>query len=91
MVFEWDENKRQSNILKHRIDFIDAKIVFKDPCKIDMIDTRVDYGEVRSRTVGRMGDTLVLTVVSTDRNGTIRIISARQANKKERSIYYGNC
>ena len=30
MGFEWDENKRRSNLLKHQIDFADAVGVFYD-------------------------------------------------------------
>ena len=29
--FEWDDNKRCSNVAKHRIDFVDATEVFRDP------------------------------------------------------------
>ena len=29
--FEWDENKRQANVKKHGIDFVDAIEVFNDP------------------------------------------------------------
>lgn len=31
MEFEWDENKRQSNLNKHGVDFIDAAKIFNYP------------------------------------------------------------
>jgi hypothetical protein len=32
--FEWDENKRRGNVIKHAIDFDDAKEVFSTPWPI---------------------------------------------------------
>jgi len=34
--YEWDENKRTSNIEKHKLDFIDAIKIFKDKDAIEM-------------------------------------------------------
>ena len=90
MKFEWDENKRIANILKHSIDFIDVILIFDDPKRLNIIDNRKDYSETRIRTIGQVQQELVIVVVHTDRNNTIRIISARRANKKEREQYYGN-
>jgi len=30
IAFEWDENKRLSNLAKHGLDFVDAVVVFSD-------------------------------------------------------------
>ena len=90
MKFEWDENKRMLNILKHNIDFVDVILVFDDPNRLNIIDNRKDYSEIRTRTIGQVLQKLVIVVVHTDRNGKIRIISARRADKKEREQYYGN-
>jgi len=78
------------NILKHNIDFVDVIFVFDDPNRLNIIDNRKDYSEIRIRTIGQVLQELVIVVVHTDRNGKIRIISARRANKKEREQYYGN-
>jgi len=90
VTFEWDENKRMSNILKHNIDFVDVILVFDDPNRLNIVDNRKDYSEIRTRTIGQVLQKLVIVVVHTDRNGKIRIISARRADKKEREQYYGN-
>jgi len=90
MTFEWDENKRLANLAKHRIDFFDVITVFCDPCRLEKIDNRKDYGEVRTNTIGKLEDEIIVLVVHTDRNRKIRIISARQAKRKERDLYYGN-
>jgi uncharacterized DUF497 family protein len=89
MNFEWNEEKRMSNIAKHRIDFIDARAVFYDTCRVTVTDNRCDYGEIRENTVGMLESQIIATVTHTDRNGITRIISARQASKKERNLYYG--
>ncbi len=31
MLFEWDEGKRQKNLAKHHIDFLDAQLIFDGP------------------------------------------------------------
>ena len=90
MTFEWDENKRKANLAKHSIDFLDVKPVFYDPCKIEKIDNRKDYGEIKANTIGKFQDEVIVTVTHTARTGVIRIISARQADKKERNLYYRN-
>jgi uncharacterized DUF497 family protein len=32
MLFDWDENKSRTNLVKHGISFVTAKLVFDDPC-----------------------------------------------------------
>jgi uncharacterized DUF497 family protein len=90
MTFEWDENKRQANLAKHGIDFVAALNVFYDKNRLESIDNRKDYGEIRIKTIGKIKNELLTAVVNTDRNDIIRIISARRANKKESEEYYGN-
>ena len=46
MEFEWDENKRQSNLSKHGIDFVDAAKIFNRPV-LERVDNRYDYEETR--------------------------------------------
>jgi uncharacterized DUF497 family protein len=50
------------------------------------IDTRKDYGEVRTRALGLIGGTLY-ALVFTMRGSDLRVISLRKANRKERSQY----
>ena len=88
--FEWDEEKRDLNVEKHGLDFIDAVHVFDDPDRVERRDERKNYDEVRLQTIGKIsvGDmTPIVLVVHTDRKEKIRIISARVAHSKERRIY----
>lgn len=89
MKFEWDEEKNKMNIQKHRISFSDALEIFFDTKRIVFYDDREDYFEEREITIGRVKNKIIITVVHTDRNGITRIISARKANKRERSLYHG--
>lgn len=86
LIFDWDSDKNLSNISKHSIDFKDIPKVFENEMLIKK-DLRQDYGEDRLIGLGILLD-LVIVVVWTLRNNKIRIISARQANKNEREIYY---
>lgn len=85
--FEWDDVKNITNKNKHGIEFIDAVRVFYDEMKISQYDGRNDYNEDRFQVVG-MSYGKVLFVVYTERHeNTIRIISARKADKREIAAY----
>ncbi len=86
MEFEWDEDKNRANIVKHGISFEDAARIFQGPV-LSWIDDHEDYGEEREISIGMIGGIAVLTVTHTDRNGAIRIISARPASREEKERY----
>ena len=86
MNFEWDENKRSSNLRKHKIDFLDAQEVFCG-CTITIEDKRENYGEQRFITFGNSQGRIV-AIVHTETDQTIRIISIRKATKNETRGYY---
>ncbi|MDF5731790.1 MAG: BrnT family toxin [Rhizonema sp. PD38] len=88
MLFEWDEEKAQANLLKHRISFVAATAVFDDPNRIDEDSTKPEYGEVRTKTIGLIEGELIIVVIHTDREQKRRIISARRARKNEQEKYY---
>ncbi|MFK4812226.1 BrnT family toxin [Devosia sp. ZW T5_3] len=86
MPYEWDEAKNRANRLKHGISFEEAQLIFAGPV-FSWVDTRFDYGETRIVSIGLISGIVAVTVVHTDRNGTTRIISARLANQRERTVY----
>lgn len=90
MEFEWDEEKNKANQRKHRISFEEAAEIFCYPM-YELVDPRFDYGEERFIAIGRNNQMLILTVVYTERETRIRIISARRANKQEKQLYYDYC
>jgi uncharacterized protein len=84
-AFEWDENKRRLNVVKHGIDFADAKQVFYDPAAYTSVSPR-SIRERRYVIVGSMRGALI-AVIFTLRDQAIRIISARAARRIERQTY----
>ena len=84
--FEWDEQKRLTNVHRHGIDFEDAIMIFAGDI-VTVEDDRFDYGEVRFMTLGVLKGR-VITVVHTERQDRTRIISARKATKYEQTIYF---
>jgi uncharacterized protein len=87
MRFQWDEKKASGNEAKHRVTFLNATLVFRDAFAIEHLDQRMDYGEDRFIITGISRGQL-LTVVYTEREDAIRIISARKACNHEREDYY---
>lgn len=89
MQFEWDENKNQANIKKHKIDFQAASTVFLDENHVEIYDDIHSADEDRYVVIGKMYETTVVLYVSyTERGDNIRIISARKATKTEKEGYY---
>ena len=85
--FEWDERKNLANALKHGIRFEHAQQAFDDPGHIIQEDTEHSTDtEKRHWLIGRAGVD-VLLIVFTRRRNRVRLISARSANKQERSPY----
>lgn len=84
----WDEKKRQSNIAKHGLDFVDAELVLGSDIRLDIAVFR--NGEERIQSFAYVFDRLaVLTLVHVARDNTARIISFRPANETESEDYYG--
>ena len=91
MNIEWDERKNQINIMKHGVSFDLAAHVFKDPLRKEDYDNRhSNLEEDRIVVIGIAEDRLLFVNFTEPDPETIRIISARKANKHERSYYYGN-
>lgn len=92
--FEWDPAKAASNQRKHGVSFETAIRAFADPFAL-MGQDRIDGGEYRWQTLGLVEGHLLLMVAHTirevDEDGAsvevIRIISAREADRKERRRY----
>ncbi|MDR1017798.1 MAG: BrnT family toxin [Lachnospiraceae bacterium] len=89
MTFEWDIKKEQINLMKHGLDFSTSALVFGDENRIELYDYLHSTSEDRYITIGTIYDiTIVVAVVYTERNNTIRIISSRRATKNEKEAYY---
>src|SRR5262249_15300781 len=85
--FEWDADKAEANLRKHRIAFEAARRVFEDDFEVEWPDSELPYCETRFVITG-MVDGRLPRVVYTERNDRIRIISARKATRHEQREYY---
>jgi hypothetical protein len=93
-VFSWDVRKAQINYEKHGVAFEEAATVFADPDGLDWEDPEHSREEARCKRLGKSVTGRVLLIVYVTRRlphgkETIRIISARQASRKERKAYAG--
>jgi len=85
MKFQWDEEKSQSNLEKHGIDFEAASALWVDPSRIEI---QAPYPlENRRVLIGRTGKKL-WTAIFTLREDEIRIISVRRSRRKEVRLYH---
>ena len=87
MEFEWNNRKAASNLKKHGVSFPEAASVFGDPLALTFDDPDHSVGEHRLLTFGVTRTGQLVVVSNTERNGSMRIISARRMQKHERNIY----
>ena len=85
MKIEYDPGKNERNIRERGLSFERAR-EFDFATAVTVEDKRLDYGEVRFRALGWIDDELH-ALVFTFRDNSIRVISLRRANRKERMIY----
>jgi uncharacterized DUF497 family protein len=91
-VFAWGVPKAIANFQKHGVPFEEAITVFADSNALNGEDPEHSTHERRRQRIGRSLTGRILFVVYTIRRTahekeTIRIISARQASRKERQAY----
>jgi uncharacterized protein len=87
MEFEWDQTKATANEQKHGVDFTEAMTVFADPLSLTGYDPDHSEDEDRYLTMGVSDGGRLLIISHTDRGQVVRIISAREANRRERKDY----
>jgi uncharacterized DUF497 family protein len=88
MQFEWNINKAETNIKKHKISFVEAETVFGDPLAKIFDDEEHSFEEKREIIVGHSTQNRLLIISFTElENGTVRIISARLITPQERKDY----
>jgi len=85
--FQWDRRKAETNKAKHGVELEEATEVFGDIFSSTVADP--DHSDCESRFVifGRSQIGRYLVISFTDRDGKIRIISARRMTRREREAY----
>jgi uncharacterized DUF497 family protein len=88
LVFEWDERKSRSNRAKHGVSFEEARTAFLDENARVIADPEHSDDEDRFVLLGLSAGLRVLVVCHCHRQDeTIRIISARKADRDEQRQY----
>jgi uncharacterized protein len=85
MELVWDEAKSERNLVERGLPFRLA-VELLQGFVIEQVDARRNYGEKRMIAVGQVRDR-VLVCIYTDRGGARRVISLRDANRRERHVY----
>ncbi len=87
MKFEWDNTKRESNIKKHHVDFVDVARILLGGSYISQ-STKPGNDSERMIAIGEL-DGRVYTIVYTVRDaGVYRIISSRRASNAEKERFW---
>ena len=87
LEFQWDKGNIGKNFKKHKVEDKEAEELFFDKKHKTFKDKLHSKGEERYRIVGKTKKGRLLFVVFTMRSKKVRIISARDTNKKEVYLY----
>ena len=90
-TFVWDTEKNELNKKKHGgLSFELASRVFNDPLLYNVYDYSHSDDEYREKYIGKIEGHYIVSVIATDRDNLIRLISARKADKMEVRCYEEN-
>ena len=84
MIFEWSERKAAVNLAKHGVSFSDAATLFAGALALTFVDAEHSVSEERWLSFGVTADGRPVVVSHIERNGRVRIISARLMTPQER-------
>jgi len=85
--FLWDKGNKEKNFLKHKVTDQETEESFFDQKKKIFRDVLHSNNEDRYILLGKSKGGRILFVVFTLRQGKVRVISARDLNRKERHLY----
>ncbi|HVR73957.1 MAG TPA: BrnT family toxin [Planctomycetota bacterium] len=88
MRFAWDREKEKANIDKHGISFDKAAELFSSGTDyLEIYDKDHSQHEDRFTAIGPVAGRIVVVVYTEWPEDTIRVISARPANRREIRLY----
>ena len=88
MEFEWDPKKAAANLKKHGVSFLEAMEAFADESAIDELDPAHSFNqEYRFALIGLSSRRLLFVSFTMPDESTIRLISARKANRAQERFY----
>jgi uncharacterized protein len=87
LSFDWDKGNKHKNSLKHQVTCLEIETVFSNYPLIVHQDKTHSGLEQRFQALGQTNEKRKLFLAFTLRNNKVRVISARDMNKKEKQIY----
>lgn len=88
--FQWDEGNIDKNRLKHQVQSWECEQIFFNEPLIILDDPKQSLSEKRWAAFGQTEASRFLTIIFTKRGKLLRVISARDMNRKERKFYEKN-
>lgn len=86
--FDWDRGNIEKNWERYRVSFLECEEVFFNKPLVVKEDEPHSEVEARYYALGKTDNDRLLFMVFTLRGNKIRVISARDMNRRERKIYY---
>lgn len=86
--FDWDEGNLTKNWERHRVTFLECEQIFFHRPLVVVEDAPHSEAEARFYALGKTDAERLLFAVFTIRKRRIRVITARDMSKKERSKYH---
>jgi uncharacterized protein len=87
LSFNWDRGNIDKNWKRHKVHYKEAEEVFLNKSLVVFPDKKHSIIERRFQVLGITNDKRMLSIFFTIRSEKIRVISARNQNKKERKRY----
>ena len=85
--FQWDQGNIDKNLIKHNVELLESEQIFFNKPLLVYCDHKHSIPEKRWAAFGKTDADRFLVVIFTKRGNLIRVISARDMNKKERKFY----
>ncbi len=85
--FQWDQGSIDKNLIKHKVENWECEQIFFNRPLLVLDDPQHSIPEKRWAAFGKTDAERFLVVIFTKRGDLIRVISARNMNKKERKFY----
>ena len=85
--FQWDEGNIDKNLLKHQVHNWECEQIFFNEPLIILDDPKHSLSEKRWAALGQTDAGRLLTIIFTKRDKLLRVISARDMNRKEKKFY----
>jgi uncharacterized protein len=85
--FQWDEGNIDKNLLKHQVQNWECEQIFFNEPLIILDDPKHSLSEKRWAAFGQTDAFRLLTIIFTKREKLLRVISARDMNRKEKKFY----